>query len=83
MPIEVINLTAPADHAFNIIPDDANDLESKTRGIYVGTLGNLHVRMIDGSEVTFGDLSAGIIHPLRVIRVFDTGTSAGEIRGLR
>lgn len=82
MPVEVIKLTAPAEGMFDIIPDDNADLELITRGIYIGSLGNLHVRMIDGTEGTYGDLAAGIIHPMRVVRVFATGTTAADIRGL-
>jgi hypothetical protein len=67
---------------FDIIPNDGVDLEQITRGIYIGSLGNLHVRMIDGSEGTYGDLIAGIIHPLQIVRVFATGTTAADIRGI-
>ena len=67
---------------FNIIPDDANDLELLTRGIYIGEFGTLHVRMADGSEGTYGALIAGMVHPLQIIRVFASGTTADDIRGI-
>lgn len=73
----------PAEHAYRITPSDVNDLIAPTRGIYVGIAGNLRVRMVDGSDETFENLAAGIIHPMRVIRVFATGTAATGIRGLR
>ncbi len=82
MPKETLDLIIPAEGMFNIIPDDNNDLEAVTRGIYVGEFGNLHVRMADGSEGTYGSLLAGMVHPFRVIRVFATGTTADDIRGL-
>ena len=73
----------PAEHAFRIAPSDVNDLIAPTRGIWVGVTGNLRVRMVDGSDETFENVVAGMIHPVAIIRVFATGTSATGIRGLR
>ena len=81
MPVEVIKLTAPAEGMFDIIPNDGIDLERITRGIYVGVTGNLHVRMIDGTEGTYGNVAAGITHPWRIVRVFAAGTTATGILG--
>ena len=82
MPKETLDLIIPAEGMFDILPDDNNDLEQKTRGIYVGDSGNLSVRMVDGSEGVLGTLIAGMVHPLQVIRVFATGTTADDIRGV-
>lgn len=71
----------PAVGAFPIDPSDTTDIPA-TRGIWVGTLGDIRVRMLDGSDVTFFNATAGIIHPMQVIRVFSTGTNALDIRGL-
>lgn len=79
---KTIDFIIPAEGMFNIIPDDANDLVPKARGIYVGDSGNLRVRMVNGSEGVYGNLIAGMIHPMQVIRVFATGTTADDIRGL-
>ncbi len=81
--LESVSQITPAKHAFRIAPNDGVDLIAPTRGIYVGVLGNLHVRMVDGSDETFENIAAGVIHPLSVIRVFATGTDATGIRGVR
>ena len=74
---------APAEHAFPITPADGVDLIAPTRGVYVGSFGDLRVRMVDGGDIMFVGLTAGIIHPLRIIQVWATGTTADDIRGLR
>jgi len=69
---------------FLITPSNTNDLGANvTRAIYVGTSGDLHIIMADGSEVTLPDVAAGIFHPLRVLQVFATGTGALDIFGAR
>lgn len=82
MPKETLDLIIPAEGGFNIIPNDVTDLEPIARAIYIGTSGTLRVRMVNGSDVSFGNILAGIVHPLRVVRVFATGTTATDIRGL-
>lgn len=72
----------PADGAVAITPDDNLNLEHTTRGIYVGSTGDLRVLTIDEYDVTFVALVAGIIHPIRVLRVFATGTTADDIVGV-
>ena len=74
------SLVYPAARAVEITPS-VDDLEKPTRGIYVGVSGDLSVVMIDGSEVTFVGIAAGVIHPLRVINV-GTDTTAESIIGL-
>lgn len=81
MPISFFKRILPAQGMFNIIPSDVNDLPHKTRGVYVAVSGNLHVVMSDGSEGVYGNLAAGMVHPLSVIRVYATGTTATGIRG--
>lgn len=83
MSLENSALVIPAEHAFVITPNDATDLAAPTRGIYVGSFGDLRVRMVDGGDIMFVGLVAGIIHPIRVIRVWATGTTVTDIRGLR
>lgn len=72
----------PAENAFAIAPSDVTALLGPTRGIYVGTTGNLRVLMTGGSVATFFDIAAGVIHPLQVIQVYLTGTTAINIVGL-
>lgn len=77
------DLTQPATTAFLINPSDTVSLPQTTRGISMATAGDLHVLTSDGTNVTIanGSLNAGIIHPLRVQKVFYTGTTAAGIWG--
>lgn len=81
--LESGRLVAPAEHGFPIIPDDNADLIAPTRGLWVGTYGDVRLRTVGGSDITLVAVTAGIIHPIRVIRVFATGTNASDIVGLR
>ena len=75
-------LEAPPSNARNVIPSDSTDLPRETRGIYCGTGGDLHVLMIDDSEVTFKNLAGEVIHGMRLKKIFATGTTATDIIGL-
>jgi hypothetical protein len=74
--------TLPGTGAFSITPSDSADLSEVTRGIYVGTAGDVKVDMEDGQTVTFTAMSAGVIHPIRVRRVYSTGTDASNLLGV-
>lgn len=50
-----------------------------TRGIYVGVTGDLSVLMVDGSTATFVGVAAGVIHPIAVVRVNETDTTATNL----
>jgi len=73
---------SPASSGFAITPHDTNELVRVTRGIYVGVAGDVKVEFYSGDIVTFKDLAAGVIHPLRVKRVYETGTDATDIVGV-
>lgn len=76
-------LVEPATLAVAITPDNSNDLVTVTRGIYVGVSGDLKVDMAGGSSgITFTNLAAGVIHPIRARRIYATGTDATDILGL-
>jgi hypothetical protein len=77
------SMIEPASHAFPITPQDGVALIAPTRGVYVGQTGDLRVRMVDGGDIMFVNLTGGLIHPLRIIQVWATGTTADDIRGLR
>lgn len=76
------SLTAPSEDAVAILPDDTATLGHATRAVYVGTAGDLRVRMLGQGEVTFVGLAQGSLLPLRVTQVLATGTSASDIVGL-
>lgn len=77
-----VPLDAPAASAVAITPNNSADLTDYTRGIYIGATGTLKVDMVTGGTVTFVDPAPGVIHPLRVKRVYNTGTTATGIIGL-
>jgi len=70
----------PADTDF---PNDAQDRVVTTRGIYVGTGGNVRVSYInDGPTVNFINVQDGTVLPGAFRRVHATGTTATDIVGL-
>ena len=80
---EYRDLDDPAIHAFAITAHNTDDLAYVTRGLYVGVSGDVKVDMRGGeSAVVFTGLAAGVIHPLRVKRVYDTDTDATNIVGV-
>lgn len=75
-------LESPAAHAFAIATSDAVDLAQTTRAVYVGGAGDVKIKTLSGETVTFSGASAGMILPVRVARVFATGTTATLLVGL-
>jgi len=75
------SLTTPATSLFTVIPDDVADLPWVTISLNVATPGTVRVTLMDGS---IGDLTvrAGVVFPIRVSRVWATGTTATGIVGL-
>lgn len=76
-------LNSPAQNADEITPDDAADLSTYTRALYVGIDGDVRVTFVGGTTVTLSGLRAGVAYPFRLARVFATGTTAGGLVGLR
>ncbi|PCI51402.1 MAG: hypothetical protein COB49_01995 [Alphaproteobacteria bacterium] len=75
-------MDAPADDAFAIAPDDANELPFITRSIHIGGDGNLVLVTKKGTTVTFVGLKAGTTLPIRAKQVNLTGTTATNLVGL-
>jgi hypothetical protein len=69
----------PAENAAAVTPHDSNDLTNVARALYVGTTGNIKIITAGGDTVTLNSVPAGAIIPVRVKRVFSTGTSASNI----
>ncbi|MCF2906672.1 hypothetical protein L0666_16885 [Octadecabacter sp. CECT 8868] len=74
-------LESPANDAFEIVPDDALDLPVVTRALNVATEGQIRVTTNSGQTVTLF-LVAGCAFPIRVRRVWATGTIASGIVGM-
>lgn len=74
------NATVPAHGATSVTPSDATEFPV-CRALYIGTTGNLAVRMADGQTVTFASVPVGIF-PIQVDMVMSTNTTASSILAL-
>lgn len=75
-------LDSPASSAVLLTPHDTNDLATPSRGLYVGTTGNIKVDMFgEGTAVLFTAVPVGVL-PIRVTRVYATDTDASTIIAL-
>lgn len=73
-------LSSPGKHAAAVTPNDSVDLGTYARALLVGTSGDIKVDTVGGETVTIVAFS-GIL-PLRVKRVYLTGTSALNITAI-
>lgn len=71
----------PATSVQEIVPDDAADIAHVSLALNVATPGNVRVTTLDG-DVADVEVAAGVAFPLRVSRVWATGTTATGIRAL-
>lgn len=73
--------SGPASSIIDVIPSDSTDLEQVANGLNVATPGLVRVTTAEGS-VADVFVAAGTVFPLRVARVWASGTTATGIRGL-
>lgn len=64
-----------------VTASDATIIEP-TRGIYVGSGGDIAVKFTDGGTVTLVGAVTGTILPIQVVQVLSTGTSASSLVAL-
>lgn len=70
--------------AFNAVAVTLSDstIIPVCRSLYVGTTGNITVRMADGNDnILFSNVPVGIF-PIQVDKVYSTGTAASNIVAL-
>lgn len=72
----------PAYSAAPITRSDTVNIGFPVRGIYVGVSGDVVLRLVDNTNVTFKNAPAGYIIPIRAIRVLLTGTTATDLVGI-
>lgn len=73
----------PSPTALAVVPHDTNALATTARALFVGTGGNLTVRLVDDSaDVLFKGVAAGSILPVQASHVRATGTTAADIVAL-
>lgn len=75
-------LTSPAYDGFPITANNAEPVSEVTRAVYVGTAGDLTATFASGETVTFKNVAAGTILPIRISHVLSTGTTAADLVGL-
>ena len=75
-------LGEPAAFGEAVTPHDSNELTAVTRGLWVGTGGDVKVVLFGGQTITFPNVQDGTLLPIRVRQVFSTGTDADDIVGL-
>jgi len=73
--------TAPIASAVAITKNDSTTFAA-TRGIYVGVSGDVIVLHAgDSATTTYKSLAAGVFHPISIVKVMSTGTTATDIVG--
>jgi hypothetical protein len=77
-----VSLNAPGAGAFEITPNNETTFEQPTRFLWVGTGGTLRAEMLGGDTATITGILSGSTLPLRVKRVYSTGTTATNLVGL-
>ena len=70
-------LESPASRGAAVTPDDAADLSTAARFLYIGTTGDVVLDTIGGDTLTFVDVGGFL--PVRTRRVRATGTTATGI----
>lgn len=68
--------TSPASNYAAVTPHASTEFTYVCRYLYVGTAGNLVAVTPGGSEVTFANVPAGTLLPIKAIRVDDTSTAS-------
>lgn len=71
----------PPGRGFAITPSDDDELPYVTRAIYVGGTGDINVRLLDRTSLTFKSAPIGTLL-IRCRQVMDTGTTATDLIGL-
>ena len=71
-------LESPASHLLAVTPSDSQDLQIASRGINVATTGTVRVTTVSDETATVY-IAAGLAFPLRVKRIWATGTTATGI----
>lgn len=77
-----IMATEPARDAAAVTPSDSAQISPVARALYVGGSGDIKLVTEEGTTVTFQDIVAGSILPVKATKVFATDTTATNIVAL-
>lgn len=72
----------PASDGVAVTPSDVTNLATPFRALYVGSTGTVTLVTLTGTVLSFVALPAGVILPVRGVRVNSTGTTASSIVAL-
>lgn len=72
----------PAQSGYSISPSDSSYLPIAPRAIYIGVGGNLAVLTFSAEIIVFVAVNSGSILPIRPVKVYNTGTTAGALVAL-
>ena len=80
------NAIIPATNAKNVTPSDSTNFGFVTKGLYVGTAGDVSVEVVgegDSTKTTvFAGVLGGTILPVQITRVNSTSTTASNMVAL-
>ena len=68
--------TSSGQNSLNVIPSDTDDLPAFTRGIYVGSGGDLKIKDYRGVDSIYYAVPTGSFLPIVAGKIYATGTSA-------
>lgn len=74
---------APSGSAATVVPHDVQALPQVSKALYIGTGGDLVLRLVRGDDdVTFRNLADGSLLDVRAVAVRANGTTAADIVAL-
>lgn len=73
----------PLINAFVITPNDSVNLANTTSGIHANASGNANVVFLNSTTGIIINVVQGSFYPYRLTKVFQTGTTANNLIGLR
>ncbi len=75
----VVSLSDPASDGALCTPSDSDSFANPTRGLWIGSGGDVSVTMYSGNKTVFQNVADSTILPIMVMQVLDTGTTADSI----
>jgi hypothetical protein len=80
-----VTLDSPIIDSFAIAANDTITFAQPTRALYVGQSGNVNIMHYNKANTmtnaVFENVQSGTLLPIRTLRVYNTNTTAGGLRG--
>lgn len=74
--------SSPFSHVVAVSPSNTVDLVTVSRGLWVGSVGDLKITTLGGETIVIAAVPSGSFLPIRATRVFATLTTASSILAL-